>query len=540
MISKREKELLDLVFYQIYPRSFYDANGDGVGDLRGITQKIPHLKKLGINAVWLCPCYPSPYADNGYDISNYVDIHPQLGSMQDWETLKNALHSQDIRLIMDFVANHTSDEHPFFQQAKTSTQNPYHNYYIWSKTPNDWQSIFGGKAWKYNPDTKEYYLHSFHEKQPDLNWCNKKVRQEMCAVVDFWAKKGVDGFRCDVLDFIAKDFSQNKMFGGKQLSKYIRELFGRKSTHHLFTVGECQADEDSVCDICGMEAGKLTTVFQFNPMRVCGEDKFHPKRFRFDALRKTLVRWQNFTQEKQIIPTLFTDNHDYPFFLSRYGNDEIFRYECATLFASMVFLLRGIPFVYQSQEYGNVNPYYDDVSAFNDVETLNKYAETRKKRGEKKAIRVINIGSRDNARRPFAWTNDKQTNYGFSIATPWLQTHSKAEKINLQTDEKANKSIFRFYQELFSLRKQYACFRYGTFRDLTEQKNTFVYERSYKNQRAIVICNYGKARKIPLPYTLNSANFALCLGNNEQRKSQPFSALFQPFETAVFLSIKNR
>ena len=535
MLSKKEKELLDLTFYQIYPRSFYDFNGDGVGDLQGIIQKIPHLLQLGVNALWVCPCYPSPNADNGYDVSDYKNINPLFGNMQEFEHLTTILHKNGIKIIMDFVANHTSDEHFFFQNARTAKNNPYHDYYIWQHKPNGWKSVFGGSAWTYNRATKEYYLHSFDKKQPDLNWKNARVRKEMQGVIDFWTEKGVDGFRCDVLDFIAKDFESGKMFGGKHLPKYIRELFGRQHTRKLFTVGECQADKNSVCDICGLESGKLSTVFQFDHMRIRGNDKFRPKKFSFERLKNTLCSWQNFAQEKGLVLALFTDNHDYPYFLSTCGNDEQFRYFCATMYAVMFFLLRGIPFIYQTQEYGAVNPYYENIADFDDVETKNRYQKLLKSGNKQDALKEINIGSRDNTRRPFAWNSERETNYGFSNALPWLKVHTKASEINLQKDKEEENSVFYFYQKLLLLRAKHPCLRYGVFADKSQTKNAFVYERVYQKQKAIIICNFDKEQTLRLPQNLRENGYVLALNNYKQRKNEPFSNRFMPFETAVFI-----
>ncbi len=531
-MTKKGEIFLDLVVYQIYPRSFYDFNGDGIGDLQGIKSKLFHLQDLGVNTVWICPCYPSPNADNGYDISSYTDIHPQFGSMLDWENLASALHEKNMKIIMDFVGNHTSDEHFFFQNGRKDKLNPYHDYYIWRKKPNAWKSVFGGSAWEFNPYTQEYYLHSFDKKQPDLNWENRQVRKKMQGVIDFWIGKGVDGFRCDVLDFIAKDFAQNKQFGADSLPKYIKELFGRKHTRHLFTVGECQADERSICDICGMENGKLSTIFQFDHLRIAGENKFRHKAFSFDKLKKTIVRWQNFAQEHNLILALFTDNHDYPYFISRFG-DEKQRYFCATFFAAMIFLLRGIPFIYQTQEYGAINPYYEDISHFNDVESIRRFQSLiRRKKDD--AIEEINVGSRDNVRRPFAWNSDEKTSFGFSKNTPWITVHSKGKEINLERDKNSPFSVFYFYRKLLAIRKQNPCLKYGKFVDKTQEKNAFVYERVYKGQKAVVICNFDKVQNITFPYDLDG-KFSLLLSNYKSREKKPFARLFQPYETAVFL-----
>lgn len=414
-MNKDRERMQDLIFYQVYPRSFSDSNGDGIGDLNGITAKLDYLQWLGINAIWLSPCYKSPNRDNGYDISDYRDIMDEFGTLADWERLIGQAHKRGIRLIMDLVANHTSDEHFWFRQARSSRQNPYHDYYYWADKPlNDWQACFGGSAWEYNEPTGEYYLHSFAVQQPDLNWENPRVREEMRAVVDYWADKGVDGFRCDVLDYISKDFSAGKMFNGPRLHEYIRELFGREKTARLFTVGECQSGEDDIMDICGEGRKELTCVFQFEHFGVGRREKFERCAYETDEIRDILVKWQNFTQKNHLLYTLFTDNHDQAHYISRLGNDKELRYECATMYAAMFYLLKGIPFLYQGQEFGTPDPHYDSIGDFNDVETLNYYRENRGKMSEADLMEQINFGSRDNVRRPIAWNGGE--NFGFGGA----------------------------------------------------------------------------------------------------------------------------
>ena len=357
-MSNQNQDYLNLIVYQIYPRSFFDSNGDGIGDLNGIKQKIPHLKELGINAVWICPCYKSPNYDNGYDISDYRDIMDEFGNLSDWKSLAAELHSNGIKIIMDLVVNHTSSQHFWFKQARSSKNNPYHDYYIWADKPlTDWTACFGGSAWEYNEATNEYYLHSFAVQQPDLNWENPKVRKECCDVVDFWVDLGVDGFRCDVLDFISKDFKQNKMLNGPHLHEYIRQLFGREKVKHVFTVGECQSDVKSICDICGKNRDELKSVFQFEHIGLGRSDKYTPAPYTGNDIKNVLVKWQNFTAEHDLLYILFTDNHDQPFYISRLGNDKELRYECATAYCGMFYLLKGIPFIYQGQEFGSVNSY---------------------------------------------------------------------------------------------------------------------------------------------------------------------------------------
>lgn len=294
-MNKQREEFLDWVVYQIYPRSFKDSNGDGVGDIKGITEKLDYLKELGINAVWLSPCYKSPNCDYGYDISDYRDIMDEFGTLDDWKEMIAGMHERGIKLIMDLVANHTSSEHRWFKEARKSRNNPYHDYYIWrDEVPNDWKSCFNDpSAWEYNEASGEYYLHSFSIGQPDLNWENPKVRKEICDVVDYWADLGVDGFRCDVLCFIAKDFENGLMENGPKLHDYIRELFGREKVKYLFTVGECYIGEKEINDICGEDRDELKCIFQFEHFRVgVDSDKYIPKPYKIDEVKDILSRWQ--------------------------------------------------------------------------------------------------------------------------------------------------------------------------------------------------------------------------------------------------------
>ena len=530
--QKTNKErFLDWTFYQIYPRSFYDANGDGIGDLRGVEKKLDHLQALGVNAVWLSPCYKSPNCDNGYDVSDYRDIMDEFGTLDDWTRLKNALHERGIKLIMDFVANHTSSEHFWFQEAKKSRDNPYHDYYIWAEKPlNNWRSTFGGSAWEYNEATNEYYLHSFAVGQPDLNWENPKVRKEMQEIVDFWVELGVDGFRCDVLDHISKDFQADKRYDGPRLHEYIRELFDRDGVRHIFVIGECQSDESGVCELCGKDRGELTTIFQFEHVRQSAQSKFIPFRFDLNRFRDVLVKWQDFTAKNELLYTLFTDNHDQPFLLSLIQPPKALRYEAATMLGAAVYLLKGIPFIYQGQEFGAVNSYFDDIDDFNDIETHNYYRARKATTDKKTLMEEINFGSRDNSRRPMAWTANKAENFGFTTGKPWLAPPTQAKNVNLETDRRAERSVFRFYQDLLRLRKESVAIRRGAFCDLTEIQNSFVFSRATDNERIFVVCNFEKAQNISLP--VKNARLILC--NYAARKNDPFNEAFAPYEIAVY------
>ena len=522
----------DWIVYQIYPRSFYDTNGDGTGDLNGIRQKIPYLKELGVNAVWICPCYKSPNYDNGYDISDYRDIQPEFGTLEEWKTLARELHENGMKIIMDLVVNHTSSEHEWFKQARTSKNNPYHDYYIWADRPlNNWRACFGGSAWEYNPATNEYYLHSFAVQQPDLNWENPKVRKECREVVDFWADLGADGFRCDVLDYISKDFAADKMLNGPHLHEYIRELFWREKVKRLFTVGECQSDIKSISAICGKDRGELKSVFQFEHIGLGRTDKYTPAPYCGEDIKNVLVKWQNFTSRHDLPYILFTDNHDQPYFISRLGNDKEYRYECATAYAGMFYLLKGIPFIYQGQEFGSANSFYADISCFNDVETVNYYHENESKKPSEKLIAEINYGSRDNTRRPLAWTAQSGA-HGFTSGTPWLKMPSRADEINLEKDRASEKSIFEFYKKVLSLRSSSEAIRRGTFRDLTEGRNCFVYERALGKEKIVVAVNFEKRNDSVLPRSLQASGAKMILCNYPH--STPFECEFQPFEIRVY------
>lgn len=524
------KKFLSLIVYQIYPRSFMDANGDGIGDLCGIVQKLDYLKELGINAVWLCPCYKSPNCDNGYDISDYRDIMDEFGTLDDWKEMISEMHKRGIKLIMDFVANHTSSEHEWFVQARSSRQNPYHDYYIWrDKVPNDWQSVFGGSAWEYNKTTNEYYLHSFAIGQPDLNWENPNVRKEMADVIDYWVDLGVDGFRCDVLDYIAKDFDNGLMNNGPKLHEYIKELFGRKKVENIFTVGECLTGENDITEICGADRNELKCIFQFdhfNPGRT--EDKFEKKPFTVDEIRDILVKWQYFAESHDLLYTLFTDNHDQAHYISRLGNDNEYRYECATMYAAMFYLLKGIPFIYQGQEFGTPDPYFAKIDDFNDVETFNYYNSHS---NEIRIMEKINFGSRDNQRRPMCWNTEK--NFGFSKAErTWMKLHSRGAEINLEIDKKSKKSVFAFYKKIIALRKDSDTVKYGKFNDLTKGKGYFAYSRTLGKETITVVCNFDKQQEIA---DIREGKFLF--GNyGVERK---VNGGYRPYETAVFIGSDN-
>ncbi len=523
------KKHLELVVYQIYPRSFCDSNGDGIGDIAGIISKLDHIQALGANAIWLCPCYKSPQADNGYDVSDYRDIAQEYGGLEQLKRLISELHKRKMKLIMDLVPNHTSSEHIWFRESRKSRSNAYSDYYYWANAPlNSWQSLFEGSAWQYDSQRKQYYLHSYAVEQPDLNWDNSKVVQEMQAIVDYWVELGVDGFRIDVIDQISKDFEGDRNCFGPNLHKYINALFGREKTSHLFTVGECWCDDiDEICRHCAEDRRELVTLFQFDHLEAGRLGKWEPDKHQspLRRARDILIKWQRLTAEQDLIYSLFTDNHDNNFYLERVGNVEEYRYESATLIATMFYLLKGVPFIYQGQEFGSAGSHFGKIEDFRDVESLNFYRNRIDITPYDELIRQLNFGSRDNARRPVAWNAEGCG--GFSKATAWLAPPSRAGEINLETDMASEKSVFDYYRRLLALRRQSAAIRYGEFKALSKpQDDCFIYERTLDGERYTVVCGFEEGCRLSLP----SGELVL---SNYGRKNSDRSPL-KPYEAAVY------
>lgn len=529
MFSEKYNEFLKMIVYQIYPRSFKDTNGDGIGDLSGIIEKLDYLKELGINAIWICPCFKSPQVDNGYDISDYMDIEPEIGSMDDIKRLINEAHKRDIKIIMDLVANHTSSEHKWFKESKKSKDNPYSDYYYWYDEPQtNWQSIWGGSAWEYCEERKQYYLHHYAVSMPDLNWDNPKVREEINHVVDFWAGLGVDGFRCDVIHEISKDFKNNLMGMGPHIHEYINGLFGRPETDHLFTVGECWVwREESFCMLAKEERKELSTMFQFEHIDFGRDGRYIPKPESLSQLRDILVHWQKISYNKDLLYTLFTDNHDQPYFISRAGDVENRHYELATCVATMFYTLRGIPFIYQGQEFGTLSPEYDSIDDFRDIAAINYYKRNVDTSGEEQVINELNFGSRDNARHPIAWDDSQYC--GFSEKEPWIPLNTHYMNINLKKDRESKQSVFEFYKTLLNLRKEKNEIIYGELKVLSNETDKyFLFEREFVNKKIVICCNFEEANKIEIPYS----NLELLLTNSISRTDN--SVDYAPYEIAIY------
>ncbi len=532
MLSEKYEKFSDMVIYEIYPKSFKDSNGDGIGDLRGIIEKIDYLYDLGVNAVWLCPCYKSPYYDNGYDISDYRSIAPEFGTMDDIKELISKLHAKGMKLIMDLVANHTSSEHEWFE-ASRNREGKYSDYYYWFDKPvNGWNSQFGGSAWEYDEVRKQYYLHCFAIQQPDLNWDNPEILKEIRDVVDFWVDMGVDGFRCDVIHFISKDIPNGKKIFGPHFHEYVNALFGREKTENIFTVGECSVDNtEELKKLTSSERGELSTLFQFEHIELNNPTKFAEEYTKdLKMVRDRVIKRQIETQDNDLLYSIFTDNHDQNLFISKVGNDKELRYETATCIAAMFYLLRGVPFIYQGQEIGITGSEYDDISEFRDVESINMYQSFLDNGLSKdEALKKINLGSRDNPRRPFAWDNSIYG--GFSEHEPWIPCATRVKEINLENDLKSEKSVFEFYKNVLKLRREHLAFRKGIFSVISKpEDNYFIYQREFEGEKFTVVCNFETSSKIP-----EIKNFGTAVLHNYNDYDENNICL-RPYETVVFKS----
>ncbi len=527
MLPQKYQDFLKLIVYQIYPRSFHDSNNDGIGDINGITQKLDHLQQLGVNAVWICPCYKSPNDDNGYDIADYRDIMDEFGTMDDIKRLIAEMHRRNMKVIMDLVPNHTSTQHKWFQESRKGKDNPYSDYYYWFDEPqNNWDSLFGGTAWAYDEMRGQYYLHSYAVSQADLNWNNPAVVKEMQDVVDFWVDLGVDGFRCDVIDQIDKDWEGDRNCFGPRLHEFIHALFGREKTKHLFTVGECWCDDLVEVKLHShFDRDELTTLFQFEHTEIGRTEKFTPKPARLIEVRDILIKWQNLCQDNELIYTLFTDNHDQAQFISRVAHQPEQRYQVATCVATMFFTLRGIPFIYQGQEIGMISPHYDSIDDFDDIESKNKYEELCQTMPAEAALERINFGSRDNTRHPMCWDDSEYG--GFSQVKPWIATHSMVKELNLKNDLASDQSVYRFYQALLKTRITYDALTLGSVSFLSKPEDNFMITlREHEGEKVLVVCNFEEGQTIATGFDEGQ----LLLTNGDAQ----LNGYYRPFEIGIY------
>lgn len=487
------------VVYQVYPRSFNDSNGDGIGDLRGIIEKLDYLKELGIDVIWLSPVYKSPNDDNGYDISDYEDIMDEFGTMEDMDDLIEEGNKRGIKILMDLVVNHTSDEHKWFIEAKKSKDNPYRDYYIWrdpvnGEEPNDLRSTFSGSAWQYDETTGQYYLHLFSKKQPDLNWENEEVRNRIYKMMNFWIDKGIGGFRMDVIELIGKIPDKKVTHNGPKLHEYIREMnkktFGGKD---LLTVGETWGCTTEIAKkYSNPDDSELSMIFQFEHILLDqqpGKEKWDLQPMEVAKLKQVFAKWQT-ELGNDGWNSLFWNNHDLPRMISRWGNDQEYWLESSKLFAILLHMMKGTPYIYQGEEIGMTNTPITDIREARDIETINMYHEYLEKGYSKEEILLkINTKGRDNARRPMQWTAEK--NAGFTTGTPWIDVNPNYQTINVAAALADKNSLFYTYQEMIRLRKEHPLIVWGNFELLETVDEVISFYRTYGEERWLVVTNFS-------------------------------------------------
>ncbi|WP_312104567.1 alpha-glucosidase, partial [Lachnoclostridium sp.] len=523
--------------YQIYPRSFNDSNGDGIGDLKGIIEKLDYLKNLGIDVIWLSPVFKSPNDDNGYDISDYKDIMDEFGTLEDMELLLKEANKRGIKILMDLVANHTSDEHKWFIEAKKSKDNAYRDYYIWrdpidGHEPNDLGSTFSGSAWEWDETTGQYYLHLFSKKQPDLNWENPKVREEIWKSMNFWIDKGIGGFRMDVIELLGKIPDEKITGNGPMLHEYIREMnrnsFGDKD---LLTVGECWGATPEIAKIYSNPDGsELSMVFQFEHIgldQIPGKEKWDLQPLNLIDLKNVFHKWQTCFNDDGW-NSLFWNNHDIPRIVSRWGNDKEYRIESAKMLATLLHGLKGTPYIYQGEELGMTNIKFDDINQYKDIETLNMYKERLKKGYKHEDImESIYAKGRDNSRTPMQWTDEK--NGGFTTGTPWIEVNQNFTEINAEEQVSNPDSIYNYYKKLIEIRKNNEVIVYGDFEMLLpEDKNIFAYVRTSKDSKIVVVCNFYAEEveyKLPKEYEDKKEVLISNYSSIKQGRLRPYEAL---------------
>lgn len=537
--NNNEKWWKKAVVYQIYPKSFQDSNGDGFGDLQGIIKRLDYLETLGINAIWLSPVFKSPQADNGYDISDYRDIDPTFGSLDDMEELINEAKKHNIRIMMDLVLNHSSNEHRWFKEAKKSKDNPYHDYYIWRDgeegvPPSDMKAVFGGSAWEYVPEIGQYYFHQFLPEQPDLNWENPKVRRAIYDMILWWMDKGVGGFRLDVIDQIAKEPDKRITINGPRLQEYFKEL--SKETFQkgdLITVGEAWgADTERAKLYSNPDGSEFSMVFQFEHIGLDqkeGGEKWDLAPLPFKKLKKIMAHWQNELYNCGW-NSLFWDNHDLPRIVSRWGNDREYRVESAKMLAILLHGMQGTPYIYQGEELGMTNVQYD-IEDYKDCEIINMYHERLEKGYSKDEImKSIYAKGRDNARTPMQW--DDSANAGFTTGTPWIKVNDNYDKTNAKSQVDDPDSIFSCYKKLVQLRKDYPVFVDGKFTLLLEDdENIFAYSRKNEEKTMIVVCNFFD-KEIPMPLAKECEGMEVLISNYKDTSDM---SVLRPYEARMYI-----
>lgn len=547
------------VVYQIYPRSFMDSNGDGIGDIQGIISKLDYLKTLGIDVIWLSPVYKSPNDDNGYDISDYKDIMDEFGTMADWDELLSEVHARGMKLVMDLVVNHSSDEHAWFVESRKSKDNPYRDYYIWrpgkdGKEPNNWEANFSGSAWEYDETTDEYFLHLFSKKQPDLNWENPKLRREVYDMMNWWLEKGIDGFRMDVINFISKvdglpdapeqegkkySSGHEYFMNGPRIHEFLHEM--NKETvgkYDVMTVGEMPGVTPEQAQLyTGENRQEVNMVFQFEHVDLDSGPggKWDLKPLDLKDLKWSFSRWQK-GLEQVGWNSLYWNNHDQPRIVSRFGNDKEYREKSAKMLATLLHMMKGTPYIYQGEEFGMTNVRFDSIEDYRDIELLNMYKEKIEKGvPEEKIMESIYVKGRDNARTPVQW--DETEHAGFTTGKPWIKVNPNYKEINAKQAVADENSIFHYYRTLIELRKQHEIIVYGNYEIILEDHSElYTYIRTLGDETLLVICNfYGKQPTFELPETIRFTNKELIISNYEVDATEAINTIeLKPFEARVY------
>lgn len=547
----------EAVVYQIYPRSFMDSNGDGIGDLNGITEKLEYLKELGIDVIWLSPVYQSPNDDNGYDISDYQAIMEEFGTMEDYDRMLARAHELGIKIMMDLVVNHTSDEHAWFVESRKSVDNPYRDFYIWrkgkdGKEPNNWGSCFSGSAWKYDPQTDMYFLHLFSKKQPDLNWDNPKVRDRVFEMMNWWCEKGIDGFRMDVISLISKPeglpdgipgetgYADSGCANGPHVHEYLKEMNKKVLSHYnLITVGEASGVTlEEAKKYASADGSELNMVFQFEHVGSGPEGnnrfgKWDSHKMSLPVWKKILSKWQTGLEGKAW-NSLFLANHDQPRSVSWFGNDSAeYREISAKMLATCLHMMQGTPYVYQGEELGMCNAYFDKLEDYRDIESLNAYKELTETCGvsHEEMMGYLKRISRDNARTPMRW--DDSANAGFTTGTPWIKVNSNYKTVNAKQQTTDPDSVFSYYKELIRLRHENDIIVYGEY-ELLEPQNEelFIYTRTWNNEQLMVLCNFtDKDVVIPAAVMAQIPADAQILISNHVGNLE---AVLRPYEARVY------
>lgn len=541
--------------YQIYPRSFKDSNGDGIGDLGGIIEKLDYLKELGADVLWLSPIYQSPNDDNGYDISSYQEIMSEFGTMEDFDALLEGAHQRGLKIMLDLVVNHSSDEHEWFQMSRRKEANPCQDFYIWEKEkPNNWESYFGGSAWEYDEEKEMYYLHLFSKKQPDFNWDNPKLRQKIYEMMTWWMEKGIDGFRMDVINLISKvpEFPEGEVIEGTPYTEkapyvvcgphmhdYLKEMNEQVlSRYDMMTVGEgLGLDVDQARNITDENENELNMMFTFEHVNVEGDEngKWSDQRFDLVKLKEILAKWQEGLAGAGW-NSLYWENHDQPRVVSRFGDDGVFWEESAKMLATCLHMMRGTPYIYQGEEIGMTNIRLKSVDEYKDIETKAAYERYTKYLGysDEKMMSCIHAMSRDNARTPMQWEDSPHG--GFTSGIPWFVVNPNYTKINAAAQVKDEASIFHYYKQLIQLRKRFEIIVYGDFQLLLPaDRNLFVYERSYEDQKLLTVCNFAAESiefEVPDSYREKEARILIC---NYEMAGYENVMQMRPYEARVYL-----